>query len=807
MFLRFFRTVNNARYSLISTRNMPNAVQRIQYVNTLPGVGKTFWILNQIESYVRAHLGDNRPSRLLAHTVFYVAPTHKLLVEQARVLLARFNLSLTADELTSFNLRARDWFIHWSENRLKTSRVSGVLAEDLPIENGKLVSARGRVIFMTHAAFVMLPWSDDPSHPAYIRSKSVSVFFDEARSVLESVSPDRPKLPVTTIHRLMSFRPIEGTQDDADGSAYVRVYPSKSAPTLFAVKDYLAQNPDGLSGSLKRVVRELAEALHNPRYQVYSVNTKGLARDLEALDRGDSLDASLEKHCHAHEAFKLMLPYLIFDNYHSVVLASAWLASSQLFHMLRQQEAKGLVKLVNISKQLHVADAHRIAMRKRDLLDDDPKEDLDTRWQKMHVRLAGVTIVPLLDDPIDMNVEPDASIIEANRPAYTLSKNKLSMALMTREARVALGRLDHSSANDRKEIAKYLNERGFNADMIRLSTAALAKSKIASFGEPATPGGHVASPSVSLLHNLEQSHQLYLDPLLYLARAAVSIFHSLDPAWKKPALFIANEKGPKDRLKNRDSGLALNPSTEKIRQITPELPLSREEKALTFDALEDMKLIRFISSYSHGTNEYMKSTMVAFLSAINPTPHMVNLLETLLGEKYNYQQDFLISTCGQTVARSALRDLNSSKPVTIVVPTQYLADQLRAHFEYKPRVVNTYGRLGSFERVFQKTTGLTAVQLLRFVDLEKLLFGSDRARSQATRDNPLTLKDRHASAKQRLVNALGEEKTNRLNAVCVGITRTKARLAKRPGDEDLKAKLQLLIDERDQLRAERSAQL
>ncbi len=700
---------------------------RIHYINTLPGVGKTHWIMDQIERFIHTHLtGDQQARQRLPRAVLYVAPTHQLLDQQATVLLRRLDASLPPAVLKRFDATAQDWLIHWNASLLGKTTAQRQADIDLPVRDGVLRCRPGTVIFMTHEAFLRLPYSDNEKAAPSIRSAGIGVFFDEARQVLTPSDKGSILLPAGLVYELAKYRPV------SPGSSYHELRLRPEIGNLNNAMDIARAYFSSMTRGTQRALTELVEALTNSRYAVYSYFPKQLREDLDTLSRGvwsdsSTADVSAEwkTRLHKYSTFKLLLPRRIFASYRSVVIASAWLEHSQLFHMLKRQKD---VELVDITHKLH---------DKRDPVTGKRRIDLIRR------RLSKVTIVPLLND--------DAPV----------SKSQLSLILCSPAARKELAAFpDSVIRRDSALIQRYLSATGLTAKLIRRQN-----DSIDSFDGAVSPK---SSPVVHKIHELYKRGELFPDPLLYLATRALRLFAHQHPGLRdvvgrpieERPLFIANERGPKDEMLSKNS------------------PLPGKRGQATFAELVDSQRLAFISSYSHGLNTYQGCDKIAFLSAINPTPHVIRLLPKLLGPDYDHRKDFLISTCGQSVARTSMRDVRSTAPVTVVVPTAYLAHALCAHFHNLPHVL----REGDM-------TGRHRISNLTFTDLDTLLYGNERQRERLSRVVSKTAAERSADSTKKLRSAVGAELVKQRGALRVKLSRARAALAQSPDDATLQQRV------------------
>lgn len=116
---------------------------------------------------------------------------------------------------------------------------------------------------------------------------------------------------------------------------------------------------------------------------------------------------------------------------------------------------------------------------------------------------------------------------------------------------------------------------------------------------------------------------------------------------------------------------------------------------------------------SRGSNGYMNSNAVFYLTAVNAHPIVKQVLDFLSVKKlpdgidpYDCNQDYVVDSALQCIGRGSVRDQESDRPMLVVVPTIQLANYLKASLtarkrsggrvlEYAPHVdlrfVNTVG--------------------------------------------------------------------------------------------------------------------
>lgn len=124
-----------------------------------------------------------------------------------------------------------------------------------------------------------------------------------------------------------------------------------------------------------------------------------------------------------------------------------------------------------------------------------------------------------------------------------------------------------------------------------------------------------------------------------------------------------------------------------------ELPLvftNHEEQKQEFDFFpQKRKMVWVNHANSRGSNDYMESNAVFYLTAVNAHPVVADVLDMLAVSKrrlppgvnqYDSNQDYVVDSALQCLGRGCVRDHSSPerKPMLVVVPTVQLAEYLKA---------------------------------------------------------------------------------------------------------------------------------
>lgn len=771
----------------------------IDYIDTLPGVGKTHWMMDQLEAFIVAHLSGEAKEKGLPHTYIYAAPTHAILHEQSMALAQRFappnvarKMFLKDEKIANdesvpeearerarerqrrlldaskysaeMRTRALRLITHWHENKLRMSPVPVLAAKELPVFEGKPAWRRGTVLFMTHEAFVNLPYNEDPESDASLRTRCIGVFFDEARQVLDRAVDKGTRLPSALLYQLFKGKPCKSA-DGGDTRTFRLCLRQNLSPA--EMRDTLTPFFTVLSDRQRAAVNSLYTALKNPRYEVYAELPKSVTDEFKALRSGEIQKNGTTK---AHPFLRVLLPSHLFDGYHSVLLASAWLSSSQMFHLLKQASVAGdgsrKIKLRNVTDKLHSYVG---------------KHEKIPRYELIRKRLSRVTILPLISNrEVTHEMVKDGRLEDAANDNLTpLSKNRLNQMLVTEEGRRRLFQLREKIPDSEQEI-------------VRAYTRSSPFERYRYYVQFSDGDERLNMPrAVRRIMALESEGHLYSNPLLYMARTALHLARHWDSGGRQDTseyldpivpLMVVN-KAYADFIRN--SCIFPDAKRRKMEAVDDDLSYSTFGNNVTF-----------MSSYSHGLNCYQDKTCVAFLSAIQPEPSFARLLSMRLGPDYDYQKDYLISTCAQAVARTAMRDAKSREPVLVMVPDTFTAKALASHFDNYP-IVQPPADLEDAEYDLS----------LSFADVSRILF-SNTSPKHLPKDEYLAHKEEHAvyrkqivkkavsSYQMRMVDAIGEEGAKRLSYVRTRIWMLNKKFGIFNNDHP---KLKAFIEERDSL--------
>lgn len=515
-----------------------------------------------------------------------------------------------------------------------------------------------------------------------------------------------------------------------DESPYHRVKGKEDGRSQ--AKAYLPDRTRADRSNLSRLI-ELIRKSRLPRYEVYLA--VGKDKDL-AIEKSNDPDRPS-----AHRFFNVALPTMMFQGYGRVLIASAWLEPSQMFFLLQNS---GRFKMKNVTPEFEKDD--RDCPTKTEIGEEYPRQLLLER------RLRRLHLIPLTwRDKV-------------------LTKSLLRGVLVTPETKYAIQRTGNFSSipeDDFLRIRDYLvwarhpSRRPDPKAMAPVSNKVLAAIEKAA--DYSTPG---VQPS------------LYLQPLVWYIQTATQVIKKLkrtgklgdvDPNHTRP-LLCTNRNLADQGLPKGVSSIPISPgSTVMADQVYEQLPPK-----------------------AHGRNNWQGHNVIVFLCALNPTPDLVRFFRDYCGKSYDYEMDFFITSCAQAIARTSIRDVNSTEDVFAILPDQYTAQRVAAAFKSIPRVLSTFSN-ADVEPAAKE-------QLLR----------KDTPRQEALHETKeLTAKER-AERQKKITTArnrarLSTDKGKKLNQLIAQRSRRRTALKNGPPPEQaakLKAQLATLESAIAELRAQ-----
>lgn len=277
--------------------------QRIDYLSSLPGGGKTTWAIQQIAHRIRNNLG----------VTIYTGPTHKLLEE--------IRLKIQAElppELHHRIIKLDDGLRNsFGLTTLKGTARILMKAVRRPVSvNGVTIHQLepGTVIMMAHQTFLRLDSGyNDDGRSLLPNRKRVHVIFDEAQKC--ALNPSQMSLSPELVAILSKFLPLDKLHE---AEVPIEIESKLTKRELDkALQMYTRDNK--LTDSVSRMFNSMKMVMEHVYGQ--SVRVLGMARL-------NPKSATLQLHA-------VLDPARVFYGWKSVTIMAARLENSQMYHMLR----------------------------------------------------------------------------------------------------------------------------------------------------------------------------------------------------------------------------------------------------------------------------------------------------------------------------------------------------------------------------------------------------------------------------------------------------------------------------------------
>jgi hypothetical protein len=324
-------------------------IPTIEYVDALPGVGKTRAAIEFMRQHVEAGLRGG----LVGH-IIYVAPTKRLLHQTYDQLINIFSLGNLPQEEVNRHVR-----ILYSTVADKFSK-SSVMSS---IDSFLRVQPEGSILFITHQAFLQLS--------KYSCFHRTTVLFDEARKwatlkktiVFNTKGMEEGFKKMFTSHRL--------------GLGVVQLLPKEPSKKL--EKELASKLGMGFS-----VLKELHKELVIPEGGVSRRVIFGIVKKKKAI----SVVNGRKKIKITRKLVQITLPSKPFQGFQRVIILSAAFKTSQMFHLLTRERCE----LSNITTKFLTEYGYDWTMGLR------VRISLESSLVSVHNRYSSMILVPLILD-------------------------------------------------------------------------------------------------------------------------------------------------------------------------------------------------------------------------------------------------------------------------------------------------------------------------------------------------------------------------------------------------------------------------
>ncbi len=606
--------------------------KQFSFIDAMPGAGKTAYFVDLANSLLR------KPNRIL----LYVAPSLALLHEALTRVRSHKNfdnrytsrLFLVA---TPANIKAEG--IHRSEVQYFNNapvKILNYLLDLLPADQMPTVGTvpsrtaqPGDVIFTTHESFLQV-YNRDSTGNDFRLLRNTQVVFDEARQCVVAQNPMRG-VRNSDFAKIMTAFALGAVESRWDGKERPwQVYQIKSAKPLAYLKTVF--HPDSIPRSIRLLHRTVMQYTTSGRASVY------------LLVQGDLNTFALESNqMHNASVYAILRPTNLFDHYKQVTLTSAFFKDSQLYHFLTK-------------------DGHTF----KDLMQvsDSPAIDKIRKADK----LLRASLPSRLQVGVLLNAKEDDRARSVYRQVLTSSLLSSGMVVPSRFKLALVNKYVSSNLTSADVISKLVNNEPISSNQ--------------KFQDALTP---YAVPPLWLL--LEEA-----DRLINNARAT-GLLADKD----KQALLTINKVGFQQWTPGNISYLkiiesvyrngeivqvvndgyrSLISSEEKHQLASVSKEWQRKLRKLLFNKLQN-NFVLPASPKLQGINLYQDLNAFVHLAALNPSPQLIHMYQTLLGNDYDIDQDHSIENLVQMLYRTNLRMAGKKSKVLMIVPYKTNAELLR----------------------------------------------------------------------------------------------------------------------------------
>jgi hypothetical protein len=569
----------------------------IEYVEVPPGVGKTMWavkksaeILSQGQMYV-----------------IYTAPTIRVLLQ------FKENLKRELKEkygIRNPSSRIRECFhmgySGFSRSGRKRTNPMVTIEQKiaLHVKGGDFIDpikdrtvtvkpiGPGEILLMSHEGFTRM----DP----FIYEENTIVFFDEVNDyIVKKQKLEMNAKQVESFFELFEF--------DDSKSGFQRLVPLHGNNRTQRIKDYT--EPIGMRRHTE-FIRDLYRLSINPRIEIYLCSTR--AGGLEIIE--------------------VTLPSKIFEGFRRVVILSATIRNSQLYHLLKAM-GNNLVDITHKTGLIQFKNPKTGKIQPNPVYRDSVK-----RYEKVTIvsltPLRGVFSQSSLDKCI-LNVKRLPEFHDALKKHQVDRKSLSSLRLAyddqvrVYESLRSLGRKELAEEQKNSKEMKYLRK------LIR---------DLENFDE----------------QNKTNIKSFYTSPIEFYIDAADEVKRVWESRNRQhediPSLLFLNKKFAEDdgrggyQISRRLVERGFNP--ENYQAISPK---------------------------SHGSNDFLIHSVVYYLCSINMPPLTESFVRSYL-PTYDSTSDLQLDNCYQCVNRSSIRDKTSDSEILFVVPNLMIAYDLHSRF-------------------------------------------------------------------------------------------------------------------------------
>ena len=613
-----------------------NTKSKIHYIDLKPGVGKTHWAINRmVDHLVKSPCEADG-------VIVYVAPTIALLKEVLEKIKAEgvllnnvYTITSTSGSAVKETIRSvfegYDTYLRVKQEFLRANKpIDTKEFEDTVLlqcfkENRNSKINDGGIVLMTHEAFWMSDFAGD--RPTFLHQDKIEVIMDETRQCF---------LGNIDIHITK-----EGLYDKC--LQYFDIQPE----TTFTEVSQSLIDPDSLYARLPELYNELSKKEREKLKEFvtrYGANIYIKVKAYATEKQKDSFCIDF-----------VQIPYAGLVGWKNLTIIASFYRDSQLYHIIEASKSIGNMRYafeqVNISDQINAKE--RIKW-------------LRTRYKSTDITYVFTNRVSLSNyknglvaynqhhktgsflDKVESTIMALASFKGTEHDKWATFQSLKSIGSLFAESEI-VEPPESDGALDQTLVSMKFT---FKHDSLDADLTKLIKN-IGSFLAPISPIEYAATVATNIAVCWRQQHPYYVE-----TESSQSVCPSI--ALNSKFLLNINAKNFMDDLSD--------PESLWDRWI-PKPVQARCDKLIG-----DMR----------GLNRYSNYNVVLFLSAVRPYPALVEWFEEFC-PSYDPDVDITLGYCIQTIMRCAIRNIQSTQNVLLVLPDRYLAQQVYLRFDGLPK--------------------------------------------------------------------------------------------------------------------------
>jgi hypothetical protein len=624
--------------------------RRFDYIDAMPGAGKTEFFIVQACRALRRVVGSQEDQKIL----IYVAPTMKLLGEafkriQKKVGQQANQIRVVANPYDmAAELADTDYPVGRDQPTTALNFLFGLITADqyqrIRYQVGfdhQLTSELqlGDVVMTTHESFVRLNRRDKTGRQFKLLSNMV-VIFDEARKcVLRSEELKVPKDQWELMWTALKVKRVHSNSRKDNVHLY-RVEAVASIKDLCAHFGVSFKRKSLLPDHMKGMLKLFNKYGRDGRGELYILCHSNPREVCLSNDLSDKITIQV-----------VMRPTALFENYGKVILTSAFFRDSQMYHFLRRDGHKlrsllgtsplhpALQAIKERSERLRVAATKRLHVAT--LISSEQKGS--SRSEYRNTLTSG-----LLDNGMLVPAGQSSELHESVLPQLTISQ-------------VLQGVVDQ----DPKRNLVCKNKKD--------------DQQLAYYAVP--PLWLLLDEAAKILNRWTTK----FDPQCRYSLLTLNVVS--DRRWTPSGvryLRVVRHLLDRGKLEARRSRSDLTDSAHNLdTKLTPAYMKTRLREILYDGIGNDCSLFTVPSTpHLHGINKYSHMSAFTHLAALNPGPALITVYRMLIPD-YDIDQDHSIENLVQTLYRTSLRNPDAREPVLMIIPFESSADLLAQKINVK----------------------------------------------------------------------------------------------------------------------------